>query len=175
VLYQASLRDLFMYLIANDAFQGKWSTEIHDEWTKHLIANGKEKSKVLRTKSLMDNNFPEAIVKNYRPLIKKLSLPDLNDRRVLAAAIKSGAKYIITENLKDFPKKYLPENLKGISPDDFLIHLSEKKVQEVLSGVKAHRASLKNPPYSAKEYIQARKIQGLNGFAMFLNVHFFSI
>lgn len=175
MLYKASLRDLLMYLIANDAFQGKWSTDIHNEWTKHLIESGKEKSKVLRTKSFMDSNFPEAIVKNYRPLIKKLSLPDQDDRHVLAVAIKSNAEYIITENLKDFSKKHLPENIKAISPDDFLTYLSSVKSYEVLSGVKAHRGSLKNPPFTPKEYVQARKKQGLIGFSNFLTDHHFMI
>lgn len=164
-----------MYLIANDAFQGKWSTDIHNEWTKHLIANGKEKSKVLRTKNFMDSNFPDAIVKNYKPIVKKLSLPDQDDRHVLAVAIKSDAKYIITENLKDFPKRHLSENIKAISPDDFLTYLSSEKSTEVLSGVKAHRASLKNPPFTPKDYIQARKKQGLKEFAMFLTAHSFVI
>lgn len=35
-----------MNLIAFDAFQGKWSDDIHREWTTHLVANGKDKKKV---------------------------------------------------------------------------------------------------------------------------------
>ena len=43
-----------MYLIASDAFQGKWSADIHNEWTHNLIADGKDETKVIRTKNLMD-------------------------------------------------------------------------------------------------------------------------
>jgi len=160
-----------MYLIAHDVFMGKWSDDIHAEWTRNLINDGREKSKVLRTKKLMDDNFPDALVRNYRTVVKNLSLPDQGDRHVLAVAIKSDAKFIVTENLKHFPKKYLPENIKAISADDFLFHLSEQKPLQVLGAVKAHRTSLKNPPFEIPEYIQARKNQGLKAFALFLMEH----
>ena len=43
-----------------------------------------------------------------------------NDRHVLAAAIKSDANYIITFNLKDFPKKVLDKHkIEAINPDVF--------------------------------------------------------
>ncbi|MDO9181719.1 MAG: PIN domain-containing protein [Bacteriovorax sp.] len=175
VLYKASLRDLLMYLMASDAFQGKWSVKIHMEWTSNLIANGRDESKVLRTRKLMDEYFPDAIVSHYQHLIKKQSLPEIADRHVLAAAIKAKADFIITENLKHFPKKHLPENLRAVSPDEFLVLLSRVKPHQVLSGVKAHRGSLKNPPFSILDYVQARKDQGLKEFATFLMAHRSSI
>lgn len=160
-----------MYLIAYDAFQGKWSADIHNEWTLNLIASGKDKSKVMNVKKLMDDNFPDSIVTQYKALIKNLTLPDQDDRHVLAVAIKSGATYIITKNLKHFPKKFLPENIEALSPDDFLVILSKSKPHQVLSGVKAHRLSLKNPPYSTNAYVKARNDQGLKIFAKFLTIN----
>ncbi|SUC25605.1 Uncharacterised protein [Providencia rustigianii] len=53
----------------------------------------------------MNIALPDAKVEQYEPLIDGLELPDLDDRHVVAAAIKSNAKIIVTLNLKDFPKK----------------------------------------------------------------------
>lgn len=47
--------------------------------------------------------FPDALVKNYEVLIEHLNLPDPRDCHVLAAAIKTNANVIVTNNLKDFP------------------------------------------------------------------------
>jgi hypothetical protein len=43
------------------------------------------------------------LVKGYEDLIESLSLPDPDDRHVLASGIRANAEVIITFNLKDFP------------------------------------------------------------------------
>ena len=39
VLYPAPLRDLLMQLALADLFQARWTDEIHDEWTRSVLAN----------------------------------------------------------------------------------------------------------------------------------------
>lgn len=53
----------------------------------------------------MDLAFEEANVRGYKSLIEGLTLPDKDDRHVLAVGIKSEASVIITFNKKDFPAK----------------------------------------------------------------------
>ena len=53
----------------------------------------------------MDRHFPDALVVGFEPLIDGLTLPDADDRHVLAAAIRGQADVIITQNLKDFPRE----------------------------------------------------------------------
>lgn len=119
----------------------------------------------------MENHFPDARVTHYKALIKTISLPDPNDRHILAVAIKSKAQYIITENLKDFPKKNLPLNIQAISMDQFLVVLINFHPTKVLEAVKNHRNSLTKPPYTAFEYIEARKNENLKNFVYFLEEH----
>ena len=85
-----------------------------------------------------------------------------NDRHVLAAAIKSDANYIITFNLKDFPKKVLDKHkIEAINPDDFIIKLINHKSKEVLEAAKTHRERLKNSPKSVSEYLLTLEKQKL--------------
>ncbi len=51
--------------------------------------------------------MPDCIVDGWEPLVDGLTLPDPNDRHVLAAAIHAGAQVIVTTNLKDFPAEEL--------------------------------------------------------------------
>jgi hypothetical protein len=65
--------------------------------------------------------FPDALVENYEELVKSLNLPDQKDRHVLAAAIKTNANIIVTNNIKDFPEDYLARfGLTAKTADDFL-------------------------------------------------------
>jgi len=39
VLYPAPLRDLLMSVAMTDQFRARWTEEIHNEWTRNLLAN----------------------------------------------------------------------------------------------------------------------------------------
>ena len=51
-----------------------------------------------RTSSLMDRAIPDALVTGHEDLIAGLTLPDPDDRHVLAAAIRCNASVIVTCN-----------------------------------------------------------------------------
>lgn len=160
VLYPASIRDLLLLLAAEDLYSPKWSNRIHEEWIRNLLANRPDlyRTKLNRTQRLMDDTFPEAIVKNFSGLEKQLSLPDLDDNHVLAVAIKSKAKKIVTFNLKDFPANKLRQHhVKAVHPDSFIANLiqldEEKSVKAFLNQV----AKLKSPPMTEKEVLNILK------------------
>ena len=101
-------------------------------------------------------------VTGYESLIDAVRLPDLDDRHVLAAAIRSNANFMVTFNLHDFPVDALePFGIEAVHPDDFLALQFEIAPNIVCVAAKRHRASLRNPPTNVDEYLATLEAQGL--------------
>ena len=128
LLYPAPLRDLFLQLAVTDLFKAKWTADIHREWIEALMRNEPQRDRpaLERTRDLMDTATRDSLVTGYEALIDTLSLPDPDDRHVLAAAIEGCCDVIVTQNLKDFPEAALaPFEIEAQHPDEFLYnHLS---------------------------------------------------
>ena len=115
---------------------------------------------------------PKAIVSGYEVYIPALTLPDPDDRHVLATAIHALASHIVTYNLSDFPESILGyHNVEAIHPDIFLSALFDEKPEEFLHAVYRHRADLKNPPKSIQEYIDTLKANRLVQLATRIDAH----
>lgn len=156
VLYPAPLRDLLMHLALTDLFRAHWTADIHAEWIDNLLQQRKDltREQLERTRDLMDANVRDAIVTGYEPLIAALTLPDLDDRHVLAAAIRAGADVIVTYNLKDFPDATLaPFGVTAQHPDEFISHLLGLAPELVAAAARRQRENLKHPPKSVDEYL----------------------
>lgn len=163
VLYPAPLRDFLLRLATTGLFAAKWTERIHEEWIGNLLASRPElKEQLARTRQLMDQAIPDCLVAGYEPLISGLTLPDANDRHVLAATIRASAQMIVTFNLKDFPQEFLePFGIEAIHPDVFVECQLELNQGLVIAAAKRHRAALKKPAKSAAEYLETLAAQGL--------------
>jgi predicted nucleic acid-binding protein len=164
VLYPAGLRSFLIYLALIGLFQPKWSKDVHEEWISNLLINRPDltRRQLERTRRLMDKHTPGAVVKGYASLIPGLTLPDPNDRHVLAAAIRAGANIIVTKNLRDFPLPNVQRfNIEPLHPDVFILHLIELAPGQVHDAAEAHRKSLKNPPLTVANYLSMLEIQGI--------------
>ncbi|MBL7685722.1 MAG: PIN domain-containing protein [Deltaproteobacteria bacterium] len=163
VLYPAPLRDFLIRLATSGLFAAKWTDEIHNEWIGNLLKNRPAlKEQIQRTRRLMDDAVPDCLVNDYNLLIPGLTLPDPDDRHILAAAIKCNAQIIVTFNLKDFPSSALdPFGIEALHPDVFIEHQMSLSQNIVVSTAKNHRASLKNPPKSGEAYLAELEKQGL--------------
>jgi hypothetical protein len=173
VLYSASLRHLLIWLAVTEAFDARWTEAIQDEWTRSLLRDepGLDVRRIARTRQLMDTHIPDALVTGYEPLISGLTLPDSNDRHVLAAAIHCGATVIVTKNLKDFPAVPLATHgIAAMHPDAFVKSLLGTNPDAVIEGARSHRSELVNPPRSAAEYIAALEAQDMTGTAAALRL-----
>jgi predicted nucleic acid-binding protein len=123
VLYPAPVRDLLMRLAMSDLFRARWTDQIHDEWIRHVLANRHDlkREQLERTRTLMNAHVRDCLVIGYEPLIDGPTLPDPEDRHVLAAAVRTGASVIVTFNLDDFPGEVLkPLGVEAQHPDEFI-------------------------------------------------------
>jgi hypothetical protein len=164
VIYPARLRDFLLRLADSNLFLPKWTIEIQQEWIRNALKRRPNLTMVNlnRTKAVMNAAFPEANVTGHEALIKSLSLPDNNDRHVLAAAIKGEATLIVTNNLKDFPKsKLAPYGIEAISPDEFVQRLITTDKQLVLATLNELIDSLKSPPQSKEQVLNTLEKCGL--------------
>ena len=95
-------------------------------------------------------------------MIPSPTLPDPDDRHVLAAAISSRATVIVTINLKDFPTSVLGVyRINAQHPDLFLLEILDDGPEAFCSAVKSVRERLKNPPKTVDEYLSTLEEQGL--------------
>jgi len=110
----------------------------------------------------MNEAIRDCLICGYEDLIPSLTLPDPNDRHVLAAAIRCRADVIVTCNLVDFPLQALkPFDLVAQHPDDFLVDLFELAPGSVCTAVKKQRQSLCQPPKTPEEMLETLANQGL--------------
>jgi len=164
VLYPAPMRDLLMQLALTDLFRARWTTDIHREWIDALLRNEprRDRAKLERTRDLMDRATRDSLISGYEELIETLTLPDADDRHVLAAAITGRCDVIVTQNLKHFPSVALdPYGIEAQHPDDFLSNHLSLAPGPFCAAVRKVRARLRNPPYSIEDYLAALTRQGL--------------
>lgn len=118
VIYPIDIRDLLFWFAHYDLFTPKWSEHIFDEWIDVMRRKNTTEDEIIKRTNFPFRAFPDAMVENYHPLIETLTLPDEKDRHVIAAAIKTNANIIVTNNLKDFPNDYLGAfGLSAKNPD----------------------------------------------------------
>ena len=164
VLYPSELRNLLMHLALTGLFRAKWSAAVHEEWIRALLRRRPDLSreKLERTRMLMDLHATGALVTGYEDLIEGLRLPDPDDRHVLAAAIRGRAGVIVTANLRDFPASILGRfGIEPQSPDRFILRLLGLAPGLVARAARDHRESLRNPPKTLEQYLDALAAQGL--------------
>lgn len=106
VIYPVIIRDILFWFAYYDLYTPKWSEHIFDEWKKVMLEKGVSAEDANKRIAKANMAFPDALVVNYKGLIDKLSMKDEDDRHVLAAAIKTNANLIVTNNIKDFPEAY---------------------------------------------------------------------
>src|SRR4051794_15217378 len=96
ILYPAPLRDLLIRIARTGIVRARWSAKILDECFSNILEQRPDLSvgQLARTRELMVRAVPDCMVEGFDDLIGGLTLPDPDDRHVLAAAIRSGAQTI---------------------------------------------------------------------------------
>lgn len=124
----------------------------------------------------MNQVTPGCLVCGYEARIPRLSLPDKDDRHVLAAALEAQAGLRVTYNMADFPNAVLRRyGVQAAHPDVFLCALFDEKSELFLRGLRAHRASLQRPSKTPDEYIATLRANGLRWLAARVEPHLTAI
>ncbi len=156
VLYPALLRNVLMYFAVAKLYRPLWSDAVHSEWMTAVRRDHPDLTElqIARTRRLMIENVPDALVTGYETFINGFKLPDPNDRHVLTAAVHGGASVIVTWNLKHFPTKALkPHGVMAQSPDTFLSALLGREQDAAVAALRDLRSQLKAPPYSVDDLL----------------------
>lgn len=172
VLYSIAISDALIGVASTGIYAAKWTHRIDGEWIRHLAENrGTSPEKFHYRRDQMhiacpDWEVPEECWKQFE---EPLTLPDPDDRHVLAAAIAGHADCSVTCNLRDFPRAALkPFGLEALHPDEFLHHQLQLDPLVVLPAFKAMRARCSNPSFTPDEFVAAMTRNGLIRTAEFL-------
>ena len=172
VLYSVAISDALMEVAATGIYAAKWSNAIDEECVRNLAKNKNRAEADFHTRrdsmhdACPDWEVPEEGWKLIEPC---LTLPDVNDRHVLAAAVAGHADSIVTINIKHFPASVLePLGITALHPDEFLLQQLELEPLVVLPAFKVMRARLKNPAFTPEKFVDAMERNGLIQTAAFL-------
>ena len=150
-------RNLLLTLAEAEFYRLRWSSRILDETegaiSRILTDKGAQDpdGRAAYARGQMEAAFREASVDNFELLIPAIQgLPDPDDAHVVAAALKTRAHVIVTDNLRDFPPEVLdPLGLAAINTDDFLANTIALNEAAAISAIRRMRESFQRPELDA--------------------------
>lgn len=170
VIYPLYIRDVLFWFAYYDLYTRKWSKHVFDEWVTVMKRHNIAEDEIIKRTQKAQQAFPDALVKNYESLIEGLKLPDEKDKHVLAAAIKTNANIIITNNLKDFPKDYLASfGLTAKSADDFITDTIDLNQESAVDAFRMLVLNRTNPNLDEYEILDIFRRNGLTNSANYLH------
>jgi predicted nucleic acid-binding protein len=161
-------RNLLLTLAEADFFRLRWSARVLDEtqtaiegMVRHKgVADAAEHAK--RARANMEAAFEDAMVTDFDHLLPMAEkLPDPDDAHVLAAAVKTQASIIVTENLKDFPTDVLAAvNIEAKSADAFIADTIALDEGRAVAAIRKMRERFKKPPMTAGDLLLLMEAAG---------------
>lgn len=149
VLYSRVLRDYLLYGMTEGLVRIRWSREILREVVEHLAANLDtfDESSGARLVAAMNLAFPHSqidLTPEAVAAVRHLTLPDPNDRHVIAAAVAAEVDLICTDDRTGFPPKVMADfGIDITTPDSLLSALIEQAPVAMLN---AHRMAVSRLP-----------------------------
>lgn len=171
VLGPALPRNIALTLAECGLYRPRWSGEILAE-TERYISSKAGAEAAQRNVLCIQTAFPEGSVEISSSALERLSLPDEDDRHVLAAAIKVRAQLIVTDNLSDFPSAVLEDfEIEAISADAFFADTMTLDTSTALASISAMRRRLNDPTITPDELILKCERSGLLETSALLDAH----
>ncbi|MDE2759364.1 MAG: PIN domain-containing protein [Paracoccaceae bacterium] len=162
ILYPFYTRDVFLNFFVGGLIRAHWTECILAKWigsTSRKLPNNIDS--ILRQENRMREDYPEAMVTGFEHHIESLHLPDPDDRHVLAAAIQCGTRYIVTEDMGDFPGEYLAQfGIEPLGPGAFLGMIWDRCPNEARKVLLKVRGNYRNPPFNMSGFLEL--LHGIN-------------
>jgi predicted nucleic acid-binding protein len=172
-------RNLLLTLAEAEFFRLRWSAAVLDETQRAIEKILKAKGVVdaadraIRARVAMEAAFEEACVTDFDHLLPVCEgLPDVDDKHVLAAAVKTQAAAIVTDNLKDFPARVLDRlNIEARSADDFIADTIALDPGRAIAAIRRMRERFKKPEKTAEVLLLDMEAEGLIAVVDILKPH----
>lgn len=160
VLASALKRNMLLSFAQAEFFRVRWSEKIMDETQRTIEKLLKRKDHpqpkegAARQRKNMCVAFEEASVEGFELLEPALVSINEKDRHVLAAAIKTSASVIVTDNLSDFPRDYCATfDVEPLSADSFFADCISLSPSGTMATLRVMRVRLKNPEITPEKLI----------------------
>lgn len=142
-------------------------------WSERILAEAQAATEEIHPGISVDKRyadmreaFADALVTGWEPLERAVTLPDADDRHVLAAAIHAGTQAIVTFNLRDFPARELGQHdLEAVHPDAFLLDQLDLSPPTILRAITEQAAHATRPSLAPSELLLLLARAGVPGFA----------
>jgi hypothetical protein len=164
-LVPVALADTLLRLAEKGLYRPLWSGRILAE-AQAAIEEIHPGADVQKRFTDMREAFDDALVTGWEGLQAGFSLPDTDDRHVVAAAIRAGAQAIVTFNISDFPEPALgPLGLEAVHPDDFLLDQLDLSPSAVLRVIHEQAAHTRQPRLTPHDLAAVLGRAGVPDFA----------
>jgi predicted nucleic acid-binding protein len=180
VLTSALKRNLILSLAEAAFFRLRWSARILDETETAIhdirVRQGHEEREAetdaKRSRMAMEIAFNDAMVVDYDDLITIRDLPDPSDLHVIAAAVKTQAAVIVTDNIKHFPDHILARfSLSARTADDFIADTIDLDLPRAIVTIETMRRRLQKPARTKEALLLRLEAIGLTTSADLIRPH----
>lgn len=167
VLVPIALADTLLRLAEADLYRPLWNVRVLDEMVEAIETIHPNLAGGARARAdAMQAAFDDACVTGWEPLESGITLPDPDDRHVVAAALRGRADMIVTANVRDFPSDVLGSvGLEVQHPDDFLLNQLDLEPDLTMATLHRQAAATKRPAITTRLLLRHLAKCGVPGFA----------
>lgn len=170
-LFGVLQRNMLLSLAEFGLYRPHWTRDILSE-LEGSLSSKRDNVDAKRQCGRIEEAFPEAEVFGYAEIAQALTLPDPDDRHVLAGAIRIGAQVIVTDNHKDFPDGVLSTyDIEAISVDRFIAQTIELSPARAIAALNTMRERFQRPEITVERLIEIAEARGLTKTALLLDAH----
>lgn len=179
VLAGALKRNLLLTLAEAEFFRVRWSEKVLDETQAAIEAIVAKKGDpdparaAIRARFAMEQAFEDASVEGFEDFLAVCrGLPDKKDAHVLAAALKTKADVLVTDNLKHFPAAQLAAfGVDVRTADAFIADTIMLDEGRAIPAIRQLRARLSRPDLTPDELLRRMEAAGLTETVDVLRPH----